>query len=239
MPYTTYTLTDLRTQLAARWDRAAFWTDEEARLAINESFRTWNLLVGAWRQRFVTATVANSPYYVTPAGAFVPIHITWREQPLDDGSLADLDRGRPSWRSETVASGGEVPAVPTLWAPLGVTRFVIWPADTVATHQLAIDAVIPAPALVTPSDTADVNEADLGLLLGFALRLAAFKKPGQRFLELKSHEDAFYKAAAVQSAAFRASAVYRAYLGQDRSRWQRPERVPLSPEPARPAGGDT
>lgn len=232
MPYVTYTLGQLRTQLARAWDGSPFWTGEEARLAINESLRTWNLLVGAWRAGFHLLSVANSPYYTVPPGALVVIHVNWRGQPLDDGSLGDLDMGRPNWRLETIASGGDVPTTPQLWAPLGFTRFLIWPADTAATSLLALDAVVPAPVFDDDADRADINDADLETLLGFALRLAAFKKPGDRFRELQSREAAFYRAAADRNATFRASALYRQFLGQDRSRRYRPERVVSGTDPA-------
>ena len=230
MPYTSVTLAQLRVQLAARWEGSPFWTDEEARLAINETLRVWNLLVGAWRKRVVLPTIVNSPYYTVPSSGFCVFRVAWNQHPLDLSSVADLDDGRPSWRGETTAAGGSIPTTPVVWAPLGFTRFVLWPADASLVNSLTLDLVAPAPVLIYEFSAVDLNAADLNVLLGMALRLAAFKTPGPRFTLLEGLERAFYQAAAVQSAQFRASALYRALIGRDPGRAQRPPQSPLRVE---------
>ena len=58
MPYQAVTLATLRTRLQNRYGNVAFWSNEEARLALNEALRYWNLFTGRWRTRIVLATTA-------------------------------------------------------------------------------------------------------------------------------------------------------------------------------------
>lgn len=58
MPYSYATLEDLKTELAARLDdrHRIFYIDRELELYIQEAFRTFGLLTGFWRDRFVFNT---------------------------------------------------------------------------------------------------------------------------------------------------------------------------------------
>ena len=60
MTYTAITLADLKVDMAQRYDESIFWTAEEARLAINEALRDWNLLVGRWSRRLTLSTGAGT-----------------------------------------------------------------------------------------------------------------------------------------------------------------------------------
>src|SRR5262245_14909023 len=116
MPYTTTTLADLQTLMVQRWDQVVFWTSEEARLALNEALRDWNLLTGRWRTRVTVDVSAGDPNVALPAAMTYGMRVTTAAgSPLFPTSLIEFDLGRPSWRLETIADGGDVPTVPTLW----------------------------------------------------------------------------------------------------------------------------
>jgi len=234
MPYSQITLQQLRQRLAVRWESVPFWTVEEARLALNETLRRWNLLVGAWRTRTTVPTIANRWFYAMPGVGWHLLRVEWNQRPLTPGSIVELDLGQPGWQTQTIASGGSAPTQPTIWAPVGTRLFALWPSDTVATNAITVDILTAAPVLVRDGDYADVNLADLDTLLGMALRIAAFKEGGQRFLDLQPLETAFYQAAADQNAQFRASAFFRAYMGIDKQRRLQPMRatLPAAPEAA-------
>src|SRR5258706_3836288 len=126
MPYAAISLADLRVRLRAKRDGILQWTPEEERLAINEALRTWNLLTGRWRRRAAQNTGVGTVEYVLPATMVYGMRVTVSGLPLTITSTTELDLMRTTWRSETVASGGTVPTVSLLWAPISIQRIAIW-----------------------------------------------------------------------------------------------------------------
>jgi hypothetical protein len=108
MPYTTYTLAALIGLLTGRWDGTPFWTGEEARLALNEGLRLWNLYTGTWTRRVVLSpTVIDQVWYAVPGTLTWAARLTINGVPLGPPvGLADLDDGRPGWEAEHTATGG-------------------------------------------------------------------------------------------------------------------------------------
>src|SRR4029450_4449466 len=114
--------------MAQRWDSVVFWTPEEARLALNEALREWNLLTGRWRTRVPLTGSANNPEIDLPLSMTYGMRVTTAAgSPLTPTSLLELDLAMPPWRLHTTATGGPVPLLPTLWAPLSLTRLAILP----------------------------------------------------------------------------------------------------------------
>src|SRR3989304_1004123 len=109
MPYTPVTLADLKAHLKQRTDQSLFWSDEEARLALNESIRLWNLLTGRWRRTITMSTAVNQIEYALPSTMTYAMRVAYQSTPLQPSSYLELDLGRPTWRSETTISGGDVP----------------------------------------------------------------------------------------------------------------------------------
>src|SRR5207302_1240018 len=142
MAYAAVTLEDLHKALTAKRDGILQWTAEEERLAINEVLRLWNLLTGRWRRRAAQNTGIGTVEYVLPSTMVYGMRVVANGAPLTIGSLTELDLMRSTWRSETVASGGDVPNVPIIWAPISLTRIAIWPAlNSVIVNGLACDGV--------------------------------------------------------------------------------------------------
>lgn len=219
MAYTVISLAQLKVGMTEGWDSAVFWTDDEARLAINEALRFWNLLVGRWHARRTLSTVAAQVEYALGATLIYGARVTVSGVPLTVTSTLELDLGRPTWRGETTTSGGDVPTVPTLWAPISLQQIAIWPATAgVIVNGLIVDGVAATPVLVEDADTVDMGEELHDPLLGFALHVAAFKEGGPRWRATLPLFTALLKAAAEENSLLKTNRAYRRAAGLDRRR---------------------
>lgn len=230
MPYTTTTLADLQTLLIQRWDQVVFWTAEEARLALNEALRDWNLLTGRWRTSVPLAVAANDPEINLPSSMTYGMRLTttagW---PLIPTSLLELDLAMPKWRGQTIATGGAVPTVPTLWAPLSLTRIAIWPTyPTAVSPALRADGVLRTPVLVLPADPVDLGEEIVDVVADYALHVIAFKEAAHRWRATRPYFEAFLQAAADENGLLKANQAYRRWAGLDRRRDLQPTRAATS-----------
>lgn len=224
MPYTATTLADLQTFMVQRWDQVVFWTSEEARLALNEALREWNLLTGRWRTRVSLSVSAGSPEIALPASMTYGMRIALLAGPgLLPSSLAEFDLGRPSWRLETTTSGGTVPTSPLLWAPVSLTRISIWPTyATAVSPALICDGVLATPVLVNATDTVNLGEEIIDVIVDMALHVAAFKEAATRWRATRPYFDAFLAAAAEENGLLKQHQAYRRYAGLDRRRDYQP-----------------
>jgi hypothetical protein len=219
VPYTTTTLAELQALMAQRWDQVVFWTAEEARLALNESLREWNLLTGRWRTRVTLTVTAANPEITLPGSMTYAMRLTTAAGlPLTPSSLAEFDLSHPPWRSQTTASGGAVPTVPTLWAPISLTRLAIWPTYPDAGHTLLLDGVLATPVLVLPTDTVDLGDEILDVVTDMALHVAAFKEAAERWRATRPYFEAFLQAAADENSLLKQHQAYRRWAGLDRRR---------------------
>jgi hypothetical protein len=227
MAYTATTLGDLQTLMVQRWDQVVFWTPEEARLALNEALRDWNLLTGRWRTR-VALTVNDPALGMIPPFSDVPtpgvlsyaMRVTTADgQPLHPTSIAELDYGRPQWSLETTADGGDVPTRPLLWAPVSLTQINIWPTlPTVAVDALLCDGVLTTPILVNAADPVDLGEEIIDIIADMALHVAAFKEAAARWRATRPYFDAFLAAAAEENSLLKQHQAYRRFAGLSRTR---------------------
>jgi len=218
MAYTEVTLAELQVAMRRRWDQSLFWTDEEARLAINEALRLWNLLVGRWFTTLAIATVAGQVTYDLDATLLYASRLRYTDgAPIFPTSVLELDLARPTWRAETVADGGDVPPTVTLWAPLSLRQIVIWPA-TAAVDALSLEGVAATPVLVEAGDTIDLGQELEDTLLSFALHVVAFKEGGTRWQATLPYFDAFIQAAIESNGRLKANKAFRRWAGLDRRR---------------------
>ena len=217
MAYAVITLAELRVRLRAKRDGILQWTVEEERLAINEALRTWNFLTGKWRRRAAQNTTNGGVEYALPSTMIYGMRVTVSGIPLTVTSLTELDLMRPAWRSETVATGGQVPTAPTLWAPQALQRVVIWPAmASVVVNGFSADGVSATPVLVEDADFIDLGQEFLDILLNFCLHLLAFKIGGPTWIATKPFYEQFLKAAAEENGVLKANQKFRRWAGINR-----------------------
>src|SRR3972149_3577940 len=193
MAFQTTTLTTLQARLAEKYESVPFWTGEEARLAINEALRVWSGLTGMWRQRLTLPTVPNDPWLPIPGTLVLRTRVELGGMALQRVSLAQLQYARAAWQSETTASGGGVPTSVKVWAAAGLSLIAFWPADAAGNTSILVDGVAQTPVLVNGGDYIDLGDEELGVLLGFALHLLAFKAPDQVFQSTQPLQKAFYQ----------------------------------------------
>jgi hypothetical protein len=219
MAYAAVTLAQLRIGMEQRWDSTVFWTPEEARLAINEALRDWNLLVGRWHRRLTLSTGAGVVEYALGATLIYGARVKVGTVPLVSTSTLELDLARPTWRSETTASGGDVPTTPILWAPISLQRIAIWPATVgVGVNNLLVAGVAATPVLVEEADFVDLGEELHDPLLDYALHVAAFKEGGPRWAATMEYFTTFLQAAAQENSLLKANKAFRRFAGLDRRR---------------------
>jgi hypothetical protein len=216
MAYTAKTWSALRQDLAESTDQNPFWDNQEALDAVNEALLLWNLLTGTWRRTVTLPTIANQYEYVMPATMLYRTRITFNAQPLSSSSREEFNLGRPRWRTETTASGGDVPTRPTLFAPISLYLIYIWPADAVGGGTLSVDGISATPQLVEDGDTVDLGNEQLSTILDFALHVLTFKKQGQAFAATQPLFKAFLAAAAEKNSLIKTSTIYRRVMGLDR-----------------------
>jgi len=228
--YTQTTLADLQALMVQRWDQVVFWTPEEARLSLNEALRLWNLLTGRWRTRVLLDV--NSPPAAEQTPPFSDVRLpgvltyamrvtTAAGSPLIPTSIAELDLARPQWSLETTASGGDVPTIPTLWAPASLTQINIWPTlpgPGISIGALLCDGVMATPVLRAPTDLVDLGEEILDVVTDFALHVAAFKEAGDRWRATRPYFEAFLQAAADENGLLKRNQKYRRFAGLDTTR---------------------
>jgi len=209
------TLADLQTRIAERAQSVPFWTATEATRALNEALRVWNMLTGEWKARVVVPMVPYDPWVPLPGTIVFGFRCSWRSRPLVPTTLASLDDGVPSWRTDSTASGGRVPSRPITWAPAGLSLLAVWPSDAVGGDVLACDGIAQTPVLAAPADVLDLGDETLNVLLGYALHHLAFKEGGPRFAATIPLYQAFLKAALERNAELGESRLFRRHAGLD------------------------
>lgn len=227
MPWTSETLPSLRDALKDRWESVPFWTDDEARLALNEALCCWNLLTGYWRTTITIDARPDEPFHVLPTAITFRTRVLSGTSPLAIASLVDLSRGRPGWWTETVADGGVVPTIPKVWAPVSLQLIAVWPTPAAyLANGFTVEGIAATPQLSGESDTVDLEEGVLGVILDYALHVAAFKEGWARFVATSPLFRGFLEMAAEENSQLKASSLYRAYMGLDRNRdFKRTRRV--------------
>lgn len=215
MAYHRRTLNSLVEELQDSWEASPFWTEDEAIVYINHSLRTWNLLTGYWKKKVLLGTSGGS-YHTLPGALTFGMVVVWGATmaPLQISSLADLDFGRPRWEEETTASGGDVPDVPILWAPVGLKEIAIWP-HAVAGQDLLIDGVAATPILAALDDYADIDDWVAGVIVNYALHVASFKRGAAAVAATAGLFKDFITAAAQQNERLRNATYFRKVIGLD------------------------
>jgi hypothetical protein len=231
MAYVAVTLAQLQTALAARYEGGPFWSADQARRAINEGLRVYNLITGIFRDESdpITLIPDDEHLYIRDAGILkaTRVQLVGASRPMTMTSVSALDRTVSNWSQRNTSSGGDTPTTPQFWAPLGLTEIVVYPKESPADYlssplEVTVSGTIPAPILVSAGDFLNLGQEEISTLLGYALHVLSFGKGIAAMQKTRPQLHAFYKACALRSATFAASSLYRQMIGYDRLRSDAP-----------------
>lgn len=225
MPYTSTTLATLRARLQDRYTGDPFWATAEANDAVNESLRQFNLYTGYWRGTANVVTVAANPFVAVPATLTYRTRVFVTGRALTRKSIVELYRGRRNWRTQTTASGGQVPTTMREWAPIGLSSIALWPADAAGGITLTVDAVKLTPVLTADGQFVDIGDEELKLVLDEALWILAFKRPSLQE-QMRPKHQSFLAGCLERNDQLRASAYYRKKLGVGQQQRLEPTQLP-------------
>jgi hypothetical protein len=231
MPYQRRTWEDVEAALNDRWDEVPFWTPEEARLAFNEGLQTFNLLTGRWRTAITLVTVGGVADYVLPSSLLYRTRVQVDGRALSPASRVELNLSRPYWRTETTASGGDVPTRITLWAPIDLWTIRLWPTPALGGSVITVDGVSATPQLRYDGQYVDLGEEAFAALLDYALHVCAFAKGGPFFQATLPHFQRFLAYCGEENGQILTSTTYRRFCGLERRDLQ-PHRRQTAERPA-------
>lgn len=244
MPYQQVTLATMLQRLADRSESVPFWTQIDGISGLQETFHWWQLFTAQWKAKVLMPTVAATNFptgwlYNAPSPVVSALRMSYQGIPLKPASRVDLDLGYRNWRSQTIASGGAVPTLPTFWCKVGLNKFFIWPADIAAGNPIEIDGVIDTPILAldpanpTPAELAafiDLGTEEEPIILDEALHLIATKLGGTYWSKTFAGHQRFLQAAVDRNARLKAETPFREVMGLDQATNQRPYRRPPNPD---------
>lgn len=224
------TLATLQARLAERYEGQAFWTADQARRAINEGLRIWNVITGTWRARSAgLLTIPNDPYLFVGGAVEKVTQVKIGTRVLNPVSIDQLDQLVGNWEGTTAPAATSC----RFWAPVGITEIALFPADAAPAQQaVSVDGIVAAPILVNVGDFLDLGDEEINTLLGYALHVLSFAKGAAAIASTRPLYIAFIKAAAARNAVFAASSLYRKLIGIDFMRYA----LPMRSEPAAATG---
>lgn len=226
MSYAQTTRAQFRTLLRERLGAAnTFWRDTELNFLTQESLRFFNLLTGFWKTRATVLTVINQLWMLLPSTITSNMRVSWQGLPLSPTSAYDLDFGRPNWTSETTITGGDVPTQPKLFVIGGLTLIALWPSDAAGGNVMTVDGIAATPILTSDAQQLDIGLDEQKILLDYCQHVATFKEGGKELADSQALLKSFLKACAERNGMLKASAVYRKYMGLDKSRFSKPLQV--------------
>lgn len=220
MAFQNTTLASLQTQLAQKYEGQPFWSADQARRAINEGLRIYNLITGMYRESTSVPLVPDDPHVYVGGSLVKGTRVRILGRTLTLTSISALDRLVPNWQGVNTASGGTTPTTPVYWCPVGLTEIQIYPKidPTLLGTMATIDGVRSTPLLVNPGDYLNMGDEEISALLGYALHVLAFAKGYDALQRTRPHWLAFIKTCALRNATFAGSSLYRKMIGYDRLR---------------------
>lgn len=223
MAYAAVTLAQLRTSAGLRWEDTPFWTTADIDDAINEGLRVWNMLTGYWKTTANITTVANQHFYTLNTSLTYATIFHYQNNPIMQDVSKSIDNGRPTWQSETTASGGDVPTVPKMWMKFGVKLVAFWPAPALV-QTIVAEGVAKTPVLSAAGDFVDIGEEELAYIEGYAIHRASLKLGGDVWKSTFHFYREFIEGASIRNEFLKASSFYRRVMGPDLLREWNPPR---------------
>ena len=145
-------LATLKARVYSRVDsNRLLFTAPEVQAAINEAIQVVNLSTGFIQGTFQIPgwSQVNRIWYDTPAQILIPLRVTFEGQYLQPTTLWQLGASYPNWTADTTNSTG---LQVSYWVPCGLTKFGIYPADSLGGCDLRMTGVLEPVPLVNDTD---------------------------------------------------------------------------------------
>jgi hypothetical protein len=187
----TILLSDLRARTLARLDgNSILYTTPEVDAVINECIRVTALFTNFYRTTVQLPgwTVANQLVYDTPSPILKITSVMYEGRQLNYASLRELARTRRNWATDTTAAKGQ----PDYWAPIGLTKFVISPKDSVGGNDLSLTGIGEPPLLVNATDVFQMENEFIELVPEYCSHRLQLKEGGKIFSDASLSLNTFY-----------------------------------------------
>lgn len=219
MPYNRINYLELQDLMEDRvGNNGVFWSNEEFRAALNEAICLWQAGTGEWIARSaVTLTAGHDAFYDVPKQIVSLTRVTLGGSPLVKVSESDLDYGFPGWTAVT--------GTPTMWAPVGLNKFAIYPQPTTST-TVTLEGFGEGQVLTADSDI-NLGDEEVARILDYTQWYLSFKEgvtEGAQTPEPLLTN--FFQAVMLRNTRLQAVAQFRRFLGQDFNEGERPAKQP-------------
>lgn len=130
------------------WSRleanTGFYEQASVDRALNLSISILNLFIGRYQgSAYVPSfSVANQHIYNIPSPIVLATAIYMENRSLRPARLRSFSLAHPFWLKQTSSNTGIEVAN---WIPIGMSRFAIWPADSVGGAALRVDGIVEPP----------------------------------------------------------------------------------------------
>lgn len=153
-------------------------------LILNQALYRLNLLV-AWQQTTVPMLTSEpdadrGPVFIydVPPGILIPMRVDIEGIALAGPiSLRRMARQFRYWSTDATADNGPV----STWSRIGLSKFIIYPADSIGGSAMDVTGVQPITPLSLPTDTITLDNQFADILIEYARMRAGFKEPFQSF----------------------------------------------------------
>lgn len=177
----TYTLSYLQRQVYDRLDNnTQFFPTAQVTLAINQGMKRLNLLVGVSQATVPVPgwSQSNQYLYQVPAGIVVPLRVYFEGRQLETLSLASLARRYRNWIFATTANQG---TAVLRAAFMGLTQFVLNPADARGGSMIEVVGIAPIAPLVNSGDQVYLDDEFADIVISYSVMRVLAKEGGQLF----------------------------------------------------------
>ncbi len=188
----TVTLAQLQAYVYDRVENNSFlYTAQEVTNALNEFIRIANCFIGLNQSTvFVPGfSVANKLIYPIPSPILIPFQVSFDGRVLRKLSPAALARNYPRFATDNTAKSGPV----SRWAPVGISQFLLHPADSIGGRAISVTGVIEPQLLGSAGDTIALEDEYIDMAVEYAGHRIQLKEGGKTFADASMSLQTFWK----------------------------------------------
>lgn len=157
-------------------DNSVRWSRPEILTYLNDGLNELNLISGEYQETFSVAWSQTGNVIDLPESAIAPLEVSFGNKIIQRTTIESLD-AEVQWDSSSQVGGS-----PKRWAPLGLTKIVVWPRASTSGQSLSVTV------LQIQLNADDVTCIDLPFSYvdapkDYAFYRARFKEGGAEFVQ--------------------------------------------------------